>query len=37
MLEHQARLSMLSVEFQFAVQSADSLRHGFKTLCQQQA
>jgi hypothetical protein len=36
-IEQQARVSMHSVEFQFALQSADSVRHAFKTLYQQQA
>lgn len=36
-VEQQARLSSQSIEFQFALQSADSVRHAFKTLYQQQA
>lgn len=36
-IEQQAKLSSHSVEFQFALQSADSVRHAFKTLYQQQA
>jgi hypothetical protein len=37
MLEQQARLSSQSVQFQFALQSADNVRHAFKSLTQQQA
>ena len=37
MLEQQARLSSQTVQFQFALQSADNVRHAFKSLTQQQA
>jgi len=37
MLEQQAKLSSQTVQFQFALQSADNVRHAFKSLTQQQA
>lgn len=37
LLEQQAKLSSQTVQLQFALQSADNVRHAFKSLTQQQA